>query len=115
MTTSTATYTMPGEYARWLAHNRLTPGRTYAIGVPCWIVVNDQVRKVEVIRLRGADVECIGHDYADCKDGSRVATFYLFPVARHCKPRLETIHDQYGACRQWVAPLKARCVRPFGD
>ena len=107
------TYTLPGEYARWLANNRMTPGKRYAAATTCWAVVNDEVRKVDVIGFVGAEHEWLGHDYAILSDGSRCGTYYLFPSNTCLKPRLEQVEDEYGKCLQWVAPLKKRCKSPY--
>lgn len=105
-------YTGPGEYARRLQLTCRIDPPAYApqLSIDAWAVVNGEVRRVTVIRLRSASGCGYSADYADCSDGRTVGTYYLFPVAKHCKPRVETVYDEYGACQQWVAPLKSRCV-----
>ena len=114
---TTPTYTMPGEYARYLERNKMKPGVMYQLPIKCWIVVNGRVKKIDVVRIRGASFEYVGHDYADYFNESgnlqSVTTFYLFPVKRHYKPSLEMISDIYGKFEQWVARLKEKYVRPF--
>lgn len=107
----THVHTMPGEYARRLyqQHGADQPSWRPDLRIPAWLVVDDAARRVTITRLHSASGCGEVADYASCVDGRRVATFYLFPVAKHCKPRIETITDDLGTCRQWVAPLKARC------
>lgn len=104
-------YTMPGEYGKRLyqEHGADQPAWKRPLAIPAWAVVNDEVRRITVTGLRSASGCGEQADYADCDDGRHVATFYLFPVAKHHKPRLETITDEFGTCRQWVAPVKINC------
>lgn len=106
-TTSAADFTMPGEYGRRL-YNAYGADRAIP-PTPAWVVVNDEVRRVAVTSLRSASGCGEQADYAGLKDGGTAATFYLFPVAKHCRPTLETIKDDFGTTRQWVARVKSRC------
>ena len=101
-------HTLPGEYAARLYRTLGVdpPSWKPPARVEAWAVVNDRPRRITVIRLRSASGCGEAADYADCADGNTVSTFYLFPVAKHCKPRLETLIDDFGPCRQWVAPLR---------
>ena len=51
--------------------------------------------------------------YALTDDNNFISTFYLWPVAKHCKPVLTMIRDEYGTTGQWVAPLRSNCKAHF--
>jgi hypothetical protein len=99
-------YTMPSVFGRKLyfkygADRRIPPTKA-------WAVVNDEVIPVVVIGLRSASGIGEQADYADCEGGRSISTFYLFPKARHCKPTLERVNDEYGYHSQWVAKVRAK-------
>jgi hypothetical protein len=102
-----ATATMPGDFARHLS-GREGLARRFAPEA-AYFVLNDQVVKCNVVELRGAGLEFVGPaSYALTADGRLLPCHYMFPVARHLKPRLAEVTDDYGTCQQWVAPLKAK-------
>jgi hypothetical protein len=101
---------MPGEFGKRLYYKYGCDGRPMP-PTPAWAVVNGEVRRVTIIGLRSASGCGVQADYADTTDKVAVGTFYLFPIARHCKPTLETIRDEWGTGKQWVARVKKNVKR----
>jgi len=97
-------YTLPGELARRL-YLRYGCHRTPAI--ECWTIKDDKPVRVTVVGLRSATGCGERADYADLAGGGSCATFYLWPVSRHCRPALVRLLDEYGPCQQWCAAVRA--------
>jgi hypothetical protein len=103
-----STATKPGDLAQHLANTHGLARRFYP--VDAWFVNLDTVTRVRLVEVRGSGIEnCPPVAYALTDDGRLLPTFYLFPVNKHCKPRLATLRDDLGTCQQWVAPLRAGC------
>lgn len=106
------TATKPGEFAKHYA-NKHGLARRFA-PVAAWFVNLDQVTRVEIVELRGSGLECCPPvAYGVTTTGTLLPSHYLFPVARHCKPRLATLRDELGTFQQWVAPLRSNCRSPW--
>ena len=108
----TRPFTFPGEFARrlYVQHGADRSSWSPPLNIDAWAVVNDKIERVTIEHIRSATGCGTSADYVDCAGGRTLATFYLWPVAKHCKPRLTWIQDEYGKTRQWVAPLKKRCL-----
>ena len=107
-------YTSPGIFAQRL-YNEYGADRfrRVPLNVPAWIVLNDKPARVVIADIHSASGCGDAADYVELADGRRVATFYLFPTTKHCKPRLATVHDGYGACQQWIAPVRPGVLRKW--
>ena len=109
-----STATKPGDFARHLSNKH---GLARHTGITkAWYVdaVANTVKQVEIIMVVGSGIENIGPPaYVVTVNQLRLPSFYVFPVARHLKPKLATLRDEYGTCQQWVAPLKSNVKGPW--
>ena len=105
-------HTLPGVFARQLLNEY---GLSRRIGIAAWYVdtLSEKVEKVHIIQLHGADLHYTTADYAELANERRVPTMYLFPVRKHCKPKLKLIRDELGECNQWVGPWRHGVYAPF--
>lgn len=103
-----ATALFPEEFGKRLG-NQHGLARRFA-PIDAWTITHDKPERVRIVEVRGSGCEWKPPvSYALTEDGRLISAFYLFPVAKHKRPELALIKDQYGECRQWVAPLRANC------